>query len=542
MAGDDFAELLRTLKERSGLSYGVLGKRLHMSASTLHRYVNGDVVPVEYAPVERLARVCRATPDELLELHRRWVRADALRGVKGEPGPTAAPGTPGSAKTPGTPGASGPAKAAGAAGAAGGAGAAGTPSGAPETAATAPDAPAGAPDAPAGAPDDPAASATGAEPGALAEGAPGEGPDAGTGTGTRTDAGTDARTGGDADAGTEATSAGGGADPTSAAPADTGTALSAFDDPVTRLSPAASTPRSRRPRRTALLAGGGVAAVAAVALLVSLLPGGDDRGTGAAKGAAASVSPERSSAHASRKASESASTSPSPTALKKHSASPKATATRAGGSGGSGGAHGSSGVPLAVTTNPYYWDAPCEQAFLLDRRPENVPPPPTEQQVVGWITPFGGVAADSQMVSLTLQGTGAETVVLRELHVRVVSSNPPLNWSKYAMGVGCGGGVNTKSFDVSLDQGNPLAMPVAGQRDFPYKVSESDPEVFFVNAHTSGHDVRWYLELDWSSGDRSGTLRVDDHGKPFRTSAGERSYYAYALTGDAGWERVDNPN
>ncbi|WP_234552328.1 helix-turn-helix domain-containing protein, partial [Streptomyces sp. MH192] len=135
MAGDDFAELLRTLKERSGLSYGVLGKRLHMSASTLHRYVNGDVVPVEYAPVERLARVCRATPDELLELHRRWVRADALRGVKGEQGPTAAPGTPGSAKTPGTPGASGPAKAAGAAGAAGGAGAAGTPSGAPETAA-----------------------------------------------------------------------------------------------------------------------------------------------------------------------------------------------------------------------------------------------------------------------------------------------------------------------------------------------------------------------------------------------------------------------
>ncbi|WP_371788309.1 helix-turn-helix domain-containing protein [Streptomyces griseoaurantiacus] len=537
MAGDDFAELLRTLKERSGLSYGVLGKRLHMSASTLHRYVNGDVVPVEYAPVERLARVCRATPDELLELHRRWVRADALRGVKGEPGPTAAPGTPGSAKTPGTPGASGPAKAAGAAGAAGGAGAAGTPSGAPETAAT-------APDAPAGALDDPAASDTGAEPGTRAEGALGESPDADTGT--RTDAGTDARTGGDADAGTEATSAGGDADGTSAAPADTGTALSAFDDPVTRLSPAASAPRSRRPRRTALLAGGGVAAVAAavaaVALLVSLLPGGDDRGTGAAKGAAASVSPERSSAHASRKASESASTSPSPTALKKHSASPKATATRAGGSGGSGGAHGSSGVPLAVTTNPYYWDAPCEQAFLLDRRPENVPPPPTEQQVVGWITPFGGVAADSQMVSLTLQGTGEETVVLRELHVRVVSSNPPLNWSKYAMGVGCGGGVNTRSFDVSLDQGNPLAMPVAGQRDFPYKVSESDPEVFFVNAHTSGHDVRWYLELDWSSGDRSGTLRVDDHGKPFRTSAGERSYYAYALTGDAGWERVDNPN
>ena len=81
MAGDDFAGLLRELKERSGLSYGALGKRLHMSGSTLHRYVNGEVVPVEFAPVERLARACRATPGELLELHRRWIRADALRGV-----------------------------------------------------------------------------------------------------------------------------------------------------------------------------------------------------------------------------------------------------------------------------------------------------------------------------------------------------------------------------------------------------------------------------------------------------------------------------
>ncbi|WP_338106402.1 helix-turn-helix transcriptional regulator, partial [Streptomyces coelicoflavus] len=82
MAGDDFAGLLRELKERSGLSYGALGKRLHMSGSTLHRYVSGEVVPVEFAPVERFARVCRATPGELLELHRRWIRADALRGVK----------------------------------------------------------------------------------------------------------------------------------------------------------------------------------------------------------------------------------------------------------------------------------------------------------------------------------------------------------------------------------------------------------------------------------------------------------------------------
>lgn len=84
-AGADFGALLRELKDRSGLSYGVLAKRLHMSTSTLHRYCNGDAVPTDYAPVERLARLCKASPDELVELHRRWVLADAMRGWKGEP-------------------------------------------------------------------------------------------------------------------------------------------------------------------------------------------------------------------------------------------------------------------------------------------------------------------------------------------------------------------------------------------------------------------------------------------------------------------------
>ncbi|WP_252368654.1 helix-turn-helix domain-containing protein, partial [Streptomyces hygroscopicus] len=88
-AAEAFGELLRGLKERSGLSYGTLAKRLHMSTSTLHRYCNGSVVPTEYAPVERLARVCRATSEELVELHRRWILADAARGRKG-PGPDGA--------------------------------------------------------------------------------------------------------------------------------------------------------------------------------------------------------------------------------------------------------------------------------------------------------------------------------------------------------------------------------------------------------------------------------------------------------------------
>ncbi|WP_228564526.1 helix-turn-helix domain-containing protein, partial [Catenulispora rubra] len=81
MAGrtDDFAARLRQLKDRSGRSYGALAQRLHTSTSTLHRYCNGTTVPAEFAPAERFARACGATPEEVLALHRLWLLADAER-------------------------------------------------------------------------------------------------------------------------------------------------------------------------------------------------------------------------------------------------------------------------------------------------------------------------------------------------------------------------------------------------------------------------------------------------------------------------------
>ncbi|POX46275.1 transcriptional regulator [Streptomyces sp. Ru71] len=434
MSGGDFAELLRALKERSGLSYGALAKRLHMSTSTLHRYVNGEVVPADYAPVERLARVCRATPEELLELHRRWVRADALRGVK--PARAEDPSEPLNAPAPpDTP----------------------EPSNIPDT------------------PDTPAS------------------PD----------------------------------------PTPPPATLEASDP-----APRPNTPSPPRRRRTAVLAGAGAAVVAAVvAVAVSVVPGEHDaprtpdgQAAGARLPAAGSGSRTPSAHPATPSRTSTASPSPSPSASE-GSPSPGRTAAPSGEEKDTG--------PVAVTvaTTPYYWDVPCEQSFLVDRSPRNVPKPPVQQDAEGWAVALGAVAADHQMVTLTVQGTGARTVVLQALHVRVVGSDKPLAWNKYAMGDGCGGGVNTKSFDVALDLGNPLAMPVAGQRNFPYKVSESDPEVFYVNAHTSGHDVRWYLELEWSSGTRQGTVRVDDHGRPFRTSGSQKPYYVYPLGGSA-WEPV----
>ncbi|MFJ8546701.1 helix-turn-helix domain-containing protein [Streptomyces sp. NPDC093586] len=532
MAGDDFAELLRELKERSGLSFGTLGKRLHMSASTLHRYVSGEVVPVEFAPVERLARVCRATPEELLELHRRWIRADALRGVKkaeekaaGKAEEKAEEKAAGKAEEKAGEKAAGKAEERAGEGEAGAqevavAGAAAEVAGADEGAKAAENAGDAGDAEESGSPASSASPAPGARP------AP-DGPSASAAS---------------------LASAAPGAPSASSAPSASDAPSVSLAPPARGTSstppgpPAPSRPRRRVPRAALYAATGVVAIAGAVALVGNLVPGdgGDDGRRGPAGVAEAAVSPSASvsgtatrSASPSASASASASTSPS----LPPSVSPSASATRQSTAVPSRRAP-ASGPALTVATTPYYWDVPCDHAFLVDRSPKNVLRPPSQQDSVGWATAYGAVSADRQTVVLTVQGTGEETVVLNDLHVRVVSSGPALDWNQYVMGNGCGGGVDTAAFDVALDLGTPLAMPVAGQRDFPYKVTESDPEVFHVRAHTSGHDVSWYLELEWSSGDRHGIMRVDDHGKPFRTSASKGdSSYVYPLGGNA-WEEA----
>jgi transcriptional regulator with XRE-family HTH domain len=520
VAGEEFAGLLRELKERSGLSYGALGKRLHMSASTVHRYVNGDVVPTEYAPVERLARICRATPEELVELHRRWVRADVLRGVERpakERGTAALGAAAAEPRQGGTAGATaGEATAGEAVTAATGRGADAEKTG-EETAGDgdAADRERGRGAAAAASEDSEDAIATSG--GAVAGGAA-----AVEGAGRAEDAER-----GDEPVvvpAVEVTTVGGGAQPGGAA------------GPARRF--------RKKKWSTAVLAGTGIVAVAAAtALVVNLVPRDSERASTVRDAAVTASAAHASASH---------STSPSPSASrsgKKDGSTPSATAsdraqrTPGAGSSPAGAAGGPDtdqvpAVPVTVNTMPYYWDVPCEQSMLVDRSPQNVPPPPAQQDAEGWVAAMGAVAADHQTVALTIQGTGAQTVVLQDLHVRVVGSSAPLTWSKYAMGDGCGGGVDTAAFDIALVAGNPLVQPIAGQRPFPYKVSESDPEVFYVKAHTSGHDVRWYLELDWSSGSRHGTVRIDDHGKPFRTSASGKKYYAMPL-GQSDWEVIE---
>lgn len=244
---------------------------------------------------------------------------------------------------------------------------------------------------------------------------------------------------------------------------------------------------------------------------------GDDKKAGAVSGALESASRSPSPSRQPSASAKSGSATPSvrPTA--------SASASHESGSEPTGG----TGRPPTVTISSYNWEEPCGQYYLLDQGAAYVPPPPVPQDTRGWAGALGGVDGGQMRLELTVQGTSKEAVVLRGLSVRVLSQGAPLKRSAFSMGEGCGSGIEPQSFDVDLDDSRPTLTPVPGKqgdetvpaKDFPFRVSSSDVEVFDLDAHVEGHDVSWYLELDWSSGGRTGTLRIDEGGKPFRTSS-----------------------
>ncbi|MHA7959501.1 helix-turn-helix domain-containing protein [Streptomyces sp. L500] len=446
---EEFAELLRELKARSGQSYAGLAKRLHMSTSTVHRYCNGDAVPAEYAPVERFARVCGAKPEELVELHRHWILADAARRRKA----------------------------------------------ATSRAVAAPAATEGAAEA--------AATAGATSVSSVAAGPPS-----------------------------------GGAHPSR---------------------PAGRLPTTGKTTRLALL-GAAVVAIAATSAVMVGYAASPDRGSAAPdearrpQQAQPYAAPGRTSTPKPLLSSPSASPSASPSGVTAAPAPPdipsEAPSTGPKKPNGGSGGDSAAGIPLTVATRPYVWQDHCGQYYLTDRQPSFMPPPPEEQDAPGWTANLRAVAGGQTDVELSVQGKGREAVVLHALRVRVVERSAPLSWTAYAMGSGCGGGLTPSFHDVDLDAGQPQARAKGGVQgdiaipatDFPYKVSSTDPQVLKVTAHTKGHDVSWYLELEWSSGDRHGTVRVDDHGRPFRTSAiKDRPQYFYWL-GKNVWSPVEGEN
>ncbi|MEV5342238.1 helix-turn-helix domain-containing protein [Streptomyces sp. NPDC052676] len=426
-----FAKLLRELKERTDRSYGALARRLNMNTSTLHRYCAGDAVPQDFAPVERFAALCGATPEERLELHRRWLAALAARRrprtapdaspVAAEPDET---GDTGDTGLPGLPGKTG------------------------ET---------------------------------------GE-------TGERQEPGV----------------------------------------PGDHAAPAPPQPPAPWYRRRRLVVSAAVAC-AFLATVGSLAALPTDR-----RASAEAAPPSRTTATAPAPGTPDGSSTPtrspspgrpsptaSPTAPGKKDDKPRPSPTNPAGRTAPAPSPTTPAIPLTWTVDSHVWAQGCGHDYVIGKPPAQVPPPPAPQDAKAWAATQHAVHGEETNVRISVQGLSDTAVVLEALRVRVVGRAEPAAGNAYAMDQGCGGALTPRHFAVDLDKDRPIARSVAGSDAgtpipavrLPYRVSAEDPEVLLVTARTEGCDCRWWLELDWSSQGRTGTVRVDDHGRPFRTSA-----------------------
>jgi|UniRef100_A0AAU3HZA2 hypothetical protein len=198
-----------------------------------------------------------------------------------------------------------------------------------------------------------------------------------------------------------------------------------------------------------------------------------------------------------------------------------------------------SAVPFTWTVNSHVWDGDCGHDYIIGKPPGQVPPPPSAEDAEVWANAQDAVHGGETIVRVSVQGRSSAAVVLETLHVRVVRrAAPPGDGAfVYDTALGCGGGVTPRSFAVSLDAHTPVPRAVSGKRGdetlparrLPYRVSVEDPEVLLVEARTEHCACDWYLDLDWSSQGRTGTVRIDDHGRPFRTAGiAGLPHYSYA--------------
>ncbi|MFI6550267.1 helix-turn-helix domain-containing protein [Streptomyces prunicolor] len=201
-------------------------------------------------------------------------------------------------------------------------------------------------------------------------------------------------------------------------------------------------------------------------------------------------------------------------------------------------------APLTLTADSQVWEIGCDHDYVIDKSPKDVPPPPVQQDAGVWAATQHAVHGGRTNVEISVQGRTSTAVVLTALRVRVVGRTAAAPGTAYSMARGCGGDISPRYFGVNLDAHRPLVRPEPGDDmgktvpavHLPYRVSATDPEVLLVKARTGTCDCRWYLELDWSSQGRTGTLRVDDHGKPFRTSSIKGlPHYWY---GEHGWTPI----
>jgi hypothetical protein len=207
-------------------------------------------------------------------------------------------------------------------------------------------------------------------------------------------------------------------------------------------------------------------------------------------------------------------------------------------------------VPLTVAVETL--TPTCGTGWIVPRPPDQIEgiaalqsPSNFQHGWRDWPGGAGGAAASGDgaggHVQMSVQGRTPTQVVLTDMKVRVLERKPPISGTLVQRP--CGDQWAYRWLDVDLDKEPPKPLPTLVPEgylpdspsferkpiSFPYRVAESDAEIFLVNAKTATCDCRWVVDVYWSSAGESGVLTVDDHGAPFRTSSDSNAVKCTAL-------------
>jgi hypothetical protein len=175
----------------------------------------------------------------------------------------------------------------------------------------------------------------------------------------------------------------------------------------------------------------------------------------------------------------------------------------------------------------------CPYMYVIPGTAEAVAPAPDPfvdpDRVDQWAKERGGADGGDTQLEVTVTGSSEQQVVLHVIDVDIIDRGSPI--SGFQVGIVCGGPLPARFMSIDLDRRPPVVVQsvdarneVGGSPDvtkkpitFPYVVSQSEAEVFYIFARTKDCNCTWRAKLRWASGGQSGQYIIDDNGEPFHT-------------------------
>jgi len=203
-------------------------------------------------------------------------------------------------------------------------------------------------------------------------------------------------------------------------------------------------------------------------------------------------------------------------------------------------------TPLAVTVNVVSPAAASTggPAWVFSATPSQLPLPASQPgSLRSWAQEHGGAPASGNYVEIELRALGPRPAIVDRLRVVVTRRRRAVAGTAVFLGTEAGGRVprflvadlDRMPISVRSTPGIDSAGASIPEVTLPHIVSRIETDVWRIQAQTASYDCDWVAYLDWRCAGRSGSIRLDDRGEPFRTAGIRRATRVTAMPESTQW-------